>query len=313
MTTKTPDTATHYAFSDESHQNTGQFRGLGLLTATKPKAQEIGRVMQGVLLESGLKEFKWERLKTQKVLFAAKKIVDLLVGVVEREQVRIDVLVWDTRDGRHDIKGRDDRANLERMYYHLLKTVLVKRWPEQCAWCLFPDENRAIDWDTLRYFLERKAARLEFQQDLATGNESLLRLVDEFRIHELSERQSHDEVLIQIADLFVGLCIFSHSQYDKYEIWRVNNGGTQDMFVSSDCGGMDLSNAERTRSDLLHYFNKACKRRKLRVSLDTHRGLVTRDFTFPIGFWLWEAQHDLDKAPTKSETRHWPEEESKKP
>ena len=47
-------------------------------------------------------------------------------------------------------------------------------------------------------------------------------------------------------------------------------------------------------------LREACKARKLRVSLKTHRGLRTMDLTSPVNFWPYEPQAEADKAPVKS-------------
>lgn len=54
--------------------------------------------------------------------------------------------MWDITDSRHDIQGRDDIANLGRMYHHLFVDILRNRWPDDARWMVHPDENSALDW-----------------------------------------------------------------------------------------------------------------------------------------------------------------------
>ena len=57
-----------------------------------------------------------------------------------------DVLTWDTEDSRHKIKGRDDIANLQRMYYRPLRpytSILALRLPS-IVLCPSPCNEHAL-------------------------------------------------------------------------------------------------------------------------------------------------------------------------
>ena len=56
-------------------------------------------------------------------------MVDFAIKAVLEKSIRIDSLMWDIDDSRHKISGRDDTANLCRMYHHLLRNVFLERWP----------------------------------------------------------------------------------------------------------------------------------------------------------------------------------------
>ena len=53
-----------------------------------------------------------------------------------------------THDSRHTVQGRDDLANYERMFYHLLNNSMKKR-PKSATWHIRPDQRSGIDWKRL--------------------------------------------------------------------------------------------------------------------------------------------------------------------
>lgn len=74
-------------------------------------------------------------------------------------------------DARHKgISGRDDNANIGRMYYHLMQNALSKRWDGNSSWFWRPDKQSSMDWRTLGKYLVSKKHRLA--ADLFGINES---------------------------------------------------------------------------------------------------------------------------------------------
>lgn len=127
-------TVTHVGFSDESNWNTGRFRSLGLVTAPLEYLDGLARELRHLLEESDMAEFKWKKLDGAKERFTAQKMCKFTVDKACAMQLRVDVLVWDIQDSRHSVHGRDDIANLQRMYYHLFRNVLRARWQTmQCG------------------------------------------------------------------------------------------------------------------------------------------------------------------------------------
>jgi len=214
-------------------------------------------------------------------------------------QLRVDVLVWDIEDSRHKIPKRDDNANLGRMYYHLFRSVLRKRWPDNAIWRLHPDEHTAMDWETLQDFLERKSVSIETNRSLFADNRFPFRLRRKFGIEEIRPVSSGGHPLLQIADLFAGLAVFSRDKYHEYNEWLQNNSGQRSLFDEANASS-NPSRSSQERFTVLKQFDEACKRRSLGVSLKSYNGLRTPDPRNPINFWMYEAQHPEDKAPQKS-------------
>jgi hypothetical protein len=290
---------THVAFADEKGYNEGRYRGIVLVSLAyqdlKNFRSDILRLMKG----SNIKEFKWEKLSSARERFAALKLIDFAIDKTSRGSVRIDALTWDTEDSRHKIPKRDDIANLERMYYHLFKYVLCERWPDGSIWALYPDENTALKWNAVQDYLNYASSKTEIRSDLFTKGRFIVRLKKEFKIEIVSPCRSHEEPLVQLADLFAGLAVYSRTSYDRYAIWQGENSDQGALFKNEKFSNIKLSKSDKERCLVLSEFNKKCKNKKFGVSLQTGKGLKTFDHSKPINFWWYEPQHEADKAPCK--------------
>jgi hypothetical protein len=111
---------THVAYSDETHHSVGRFKGIGVVTATLDVATRASEEVRAILATANVSEMKWEKLRTARDRAAAIQVAEWLFGKLTA--LRVDVLTWDIEDPRH--RGRDDVANLHRMYHHLMKNVL---------------------------------------------------------------------------------------------------------------------------------------------------------------------------------------------
>jgi hypothetical protein len=270
-----------------------------MVTLSLDHLESIEGEVWRLLNESGVQEFKWRNLRGARERFAAEKLCAFAVDKASAGQLRVDVLVWDIEDSRHKIPKRDDTANLRRMYYHLFRSVLRKRWPDNAIWRLHPDEHTAMDWETLQDFLERKSVSIETNRSLFADNRFPFRLRRKFGIEEIRPVSSGGHPLLQIADLFAGLAVFSRDKYHEYNEWLQNNSGQRSLFDEANASS-NPSRSSQERFTVLKQFDEACKRRSLGVSLKSSHGLRTPDPQNPINFWMYEAQHPEDKAPQKS-------------
>jgi hypothetical protein len=290
---------THVAFADEKGYNEGRYRGIALVTLLQQNLNSFRHEIQGMLKESNVREFKWEKLSSARERFAARKLVDFAIGKASNGSLRIDALTWDTEDSRHNVSRRDDIANLERMYYHLFKYVLCERWPDESIWGLYPDENTALKWNTVRDYLEYSSSKTEIRRDLFTKGDFIIRLKKEFRIEIVSPCESHKEPLIQLADLFAGLAVYSRISYNRFVLWELSNKKEELLFPVEHEQLLKLSKSDIERCCVLSEFYEKCKNKKLGVSLKTNKGLKTFDVKRPINFWWYKTQHEADKAPSK--------------
>ncbi len=293
--------ATHFAFADETNYNKGRYKGIGLISVASKDAGILSRNLSNVLAESKVSEAKWSNLNSAKTRFAAQKMLDLTVKAVVEGILRVDVLTWDIEDSRHNLMSRDDIANLQRMYFHLFKNVLVNRYPNGSTWRLHPDENLAMKWGRLLFFLQKSGIRKPITMPLSS--ETVLSMERYYNIDKIMPLRSCEEPLIQLADLFAGIAAYSRNNYPQYEQWICKGTHQQTLFESFDeckhSKTIKLSGSDKERCKLLVYFNKNCKRKKLGVSIKTNKGLRTFNPINPINFWWYIPQNESDKAPTK--------------
>ncbi|MBW2599853.1 MAG: DUF3800 domain-containing protein [Deltaproteobacteria bacterium] len=288
---------THIGFSDESHWNIGRFRSLALVTLPLEYLDTINTELTDLLFDSGLKEFKWSELQGARSRLAAEKICDFIIQKASKGILRVDVLIWDIQDRRHNIRGRDDTANLQRMYYHLFLNVLRERWPDDAVWRLYPDEHTAMKWQEVKDFLTAASLRREKQATLSNWNKFSVRLRSEFGIEEIIETTSSKSPLLQVADLFAGLAVFSREKYEGYSAWHKSDA--LQMKISEEQEPASPSKRDLERFMVLKHFDDACKNLKMGVSLKSNRGLWTPYPQNPINFWMYVPQHPADRAPRR--------------
>jgi hypothetical protein len=234
-----------------------------------------------------------------------RKFVDYTVSKAADGTLRVDVLIWDVQDTRHDVVGRDDHANLQRMYYHLFRNVLQRRWHRGSSWRLRPDEQTAVAWDTLETFVDSQGLSVDVKGPLIPPGSLRRRFRREFRVEEIVPCESGSEPIAQLADLFAGLAVYSRQCFNRYEAWHHDSGTRPTLFPDDLLEGVTLSNSDRERCQVLEKLDARCKALRLGVGLMGSRGLKTRDPRRPINFWWYEPQHDADRAPTRRRALTW--------
>lgn len=284
---------THIAFADETNYNRGTFPGIALVSTTKTAVSQIRHDISHILKNSGVGEFKWSRLHSAKRKFAATQLIDYAIKQALTSHLRIDILTWDVRDSRHRVPKPDRIANLQRMYYHLFRNVLRARWPDEAIWHLCPDEHTAIRWQELHGFLEQNSHSKNAR--LYTPSQHLQK---EFHIFKITQCQSDQEPLIQLADFFAGIGSYSRANYHKLCAWKEQTPNQQlDLFPTSP---VRFSHADKVRCAVITELNGRCKKHRLGVSLNTHHGLRTLNPHYPINFWWYTPQHKADRAPSRT-------------
>ena len=296
----TSQVPTHVAFSDESSYNQGRYRGLGLVTLNNSNLECTRADVADLVKDSGTEEIKWRKVKNARGRFAAIKLFDYALDAIRRGQFRIDVLTWDVYDHRHSVIGRDDMKNLHRMYYHLFRNVMKNRWPVDAVWHLYPDENNAMDWDSVGEILSNASTRMEIIDDLFSKGALKLSLKRDFRIEQIVPRQSHLEPLVQLADLFVGIGVYSRTSFGVFKEWNLAESSSETLFALSESDGSEIGGSDNERCSVLRKFEDTLRRHKLSVSLRSSKGLRTRNPTERLNFWWYEPQHEKDKAPTRT-------------
>lgn len=286
---------THCVFSDESRYNTGQYRSIGMISMPLSELNCIENDLLDICNSfeiTNLRNFKWNKLTNHKKRDAAKNIMEYIVERAIEEKLRVDVLVWDIKDSRHEIRRRDDIENLQRMYYHLLNNVLLERWPGMNVWKIYPDQNTALNWEDMASFLENNSLVAEI---IKSDDGPFLSVELKNRcVLNIDERSSSDSVLIQSADLFAGMGRYSKENYNTFEGWLIQNTGQTQLIPSN----IRLSNKDKNRCAIMNDFNVLCKSKKLGVSLKSSKGFKTFNPRNMVNFWMYTPQSKKDKAPT---------------
>lgn len=287
---------THLAFSDESSYNEKRFRSLSMLTIEKNLKEKMETSIQKIYSESNVSILEWKKIESAKDRLCAIKVLDFLFPIFQQGNIKVDIIIWDIEDSRHNVEKRDDLENLKRMYYHLMRNTFKNRWKDSHKWMIVPDEFTAFDWGSIKDIISTQQYQYEsIDEDLFTDNNGFSFIMKNyFRIYDLQEGRSKEEIFLQVADLFAGMGAFSHKNYDKYEVWLLEKDS---LFpINSD---KVYSKRDIERFQVIYQFDNLCKRNKLQVSLKTEKGFVSKNFDKPINFWRYIPQHESDKAPVK--------------
>lgn len=284
---------TFAAYSDESSITGERFGSVCVVSLPRTLEAAVSEEVAQCLESSDVVEFKWTELSSAKKRFCAEKLVDVVLKHASPDSLRVDVVVWDNQDARHAIPGRDDAANLERMFFHLLRTSMVRR--PSANWHVFPDERLGADWTTLRDCLSSAGAwQRRFDYPLLRDAHAEL----SFRVKELTPVESHKTPIVQLADLFAGMAAFSRKHEEVFRTWSAATDAQQDFFGQPE--KPPLSNRLRERFALVPQFAEKCRARKLGVSLKTKGYLCTPNPSQPLNFWHYSPQHENDRAPRRT-------------
>lgn len=282
---------TFQIYSDESKHSTGRFRAISALSGRKEYLDKLRRNLLYELERVEVSEAKWDGVKSYPPkIIIAKRFIDRIFDYIINNEVRIDTIIWDTYDSRHNIVGRDDVKNFHIMYYNLLRHI--GRIQREVNWEFYPDQQSMVDWQKIKRYLNN--TYLEKPYIVHLFGKSGMR----FNFIKIEEQESIKEPLVQICDLFAGMARFSREKRDKYCYWKnYFCNKTVSLFpeIRSD---INLSKGEKTRFSIIDDFCTRCKENRLGVSIENNHYLKTPDPASPINFWHYTPQHENDRAPT---------------
>ncbi len=201
---------THVGFSDESHTDQVCWTSIGMVTMKNPSLAQMEKALCEQLQSTETKsEIKWTNTTKGWRSDAARVICYFVVKKAAKHELRIDTIMVDKKY----MINANRKENVSKIYYQLFKNVLEYRWGREHVWNLYPDKNKSIWWKEMKYFLER-------------GSEQWLKIIDGielckmFDVHHIRSMDSQSNIFLQVADIFVGMAIFSRSHYNKYEAWH---------------------------------------------------------------------------------------------
>lgn len=279
----------YICFSDESHID-ARFRTIAACTCSYATYRCVHHELIALVAESGAQEFKWEKLRSAKYYRLAEELIRFAFREMQTSDLRVDVLTWDTQDSRHAHRGRDDRANFDRMLYHLLNTTLRRR-PHGSTWRIYPDQKLDVDWETVESCISLRGKR---RRDIPYVLFAELFVGAPYSIDRFREVNSHEAPLCQLADLFAGLASFAALRYEDFFLWQQQEGPNFSLLPAA---AVPVSNADRFRFRLLDHLYSECKRHKAGVSLRRKQRLYTYNPSQSLNFWPYEPQGEYDRAP----------------
>lgn len=280
------------AYSDESFQDL--YHTISIISGRKNLLLNMRKEIQNILYDKNIKELKFSEIRTHSSkIEAAKKFIDLGIEFSKKYMIRIDVLIWSLKDSRHSISGRDDIENLARMYYKVLRCI-SERW-KHIYWEFYPDEQSAIEWYKIANYLNRTNIHRRKPHFLTLFEQDIHRI----RFIRLKQLRSHEEPIIQLADVFGGIACFSRKKSKECWIEYNKRNKQQSLFKKETYIRNHLSKADLNRFDLIYGIYRLCKKYRLNVSFRNRKYLWTPNPSNPINFWHYEPKSEKDKAPKK--------------
>ncbi len=289
-------------YTDESSSERGRFKSICAVSGLSSDLRDLENELKKLLQDKQISELKFSEVRTHKPkIECAKSFIEKAIDYTSSGKIRIDVIIWDLHDSRHAVQGRDDKENLERMYFHLLRNI-VERW-EIFKCSFYPDEHSEYDYkEIIDYLNKTKYPRKE---------PGILKLFKEqrtkFKFIKVKQQKSENNPLIQLADLFAGVACFSREKSGEYKNYNTQNYNRQkenkgqiSLLGISSKSQTESSKSTLSRFQIIEFIKELCEKKGLSVSLNTNGYLKTFNPEIPINFWHYEPQGDYDRAPTKN-------------
>jgi hypothetical protein len=248
-------------YSDESSYNYGAVRGVGAVSLRLDSAPRLDAELASLLRASDVRELKWEKVRTARTAFAAEKALAWALDHALDGALWIETLTWEVTSAAASRARRPALATLRDGYTTLLTSAMARQFQRDAParrWRIFPDEQTAIAWTRLCKALPQAP--------------------------DITPARSEASPLIQLADLFTGLAVFSRAAYDAYERWLCVRGRDQDQDAHLTTTPEGAHGSRAYRFSLLDDFYTTCVRRLPGISLQTHRGLYTWRADAPVQF-----------------------------
>jgi hypothetical protein len=272
------------AYCDESkYVGTFRFRAVSCVSVSSAAHAEIDADFRAMLEAEEKTDFGFEDLRTARNCIIAARLMRRVVEYAARGTLQIRTILWDAYDRRHG-PGTDELRNLERMYVHLLRDVLARRWTAR-SWEIRPDQQTAIRWTQLARITEA-AARKTSGRDI--------------EVRHLAEQSSKREPLVQIADLYAGL--MSHYAFYGAQLSRLRAlpDEQRNRVMEQRVEPLD-SASSRERFKLLPHILALHEENGIAAQF-TNKGFVFgTSVRSPVYNWLYEPQVDADKAPRRAD------------
>ena len=105
----------YFAFTDESNHSDGDYRSIALFEVHEDLIWEVQSKLISILNKYNINKitsFKWKKIQNENKSNALKELLKYLFPLLEEELIKIEIIIWNIHDSRHEIAGRDDSKNL---------------------------------------------------------------------------------------------------------------------------------------------------------------------------------------------------------
>src|SRR5690349_18839729 len=114
-------------YSDESYYNYGVARGVGAVSLRLSDAARLSEELASLLRTSGVRELKWEKVRTARMAFAARKALEWTLDHALKGDVWVETLTWEVTSAEAGRARRPSLAALRDAYTALLASMIVRR------------------------------------------------------------------------------------------------------------------------------------------------------------------------------------------
>ena len=147
-------TTTHLAFSDESsHTTSDRFGAIAVLNFKASIRQELESTLIP-LINQFPNEYKWMKFKNKEYFKISKEIFDDIFNQAINGNLRVDTIIWDSKDTRYYRNNTNYDSKLRVLYYLRLRDIFTNRWGGNTNWEIYIDNQHQIDCDQLEGFLK---------------------------------------------------------------------------------------------------------------------------------------------------------------
>ncbi len=268
---------THVAYSDEAYYHEGEYSSICLVSLSIEMLELVESSLSKILSDSGLKELKWVKMGSARERICAEKMIDFIYDCIKNKFIRIDTVIWNSKDRKKQIPESNNKI-LKKMYYHLLKNVLTMRWPSNSIWRIFPDEQGVIDWEEMNKILKSVSSKI--QPIKKEDGSVILRIDKNFELKSISEVNSKESPLCQVADFFSGLASFYH-----LECPILNLDAKQFTLLGN---LVELSNRQKERIYIIKYLRDKFSNSSIEITFDLNKGMFTKNPNGQINFWQFK-------------------------
>ena len=268
---------THVAYSDESYYHGGEYSSICMISMKFNDAIQLEKEIKKILDSSGLNELKWSKLGSARERFCVIKVLDAIFPFLKNKSLRIDTVIWNNYDRKKQI-AENNNIILSKMYFHLFKNVLTKRWSADAEWIIFPDQQGVIDWEELKKILDNVSSKI-FTKKRAGGG-ILFEIKKDFSISDIEEIDSKETPLCQIADFFSGLAAFFHLECSTCNL----SPGQKTL----DNSNFNFSNRQKERMEILKYIKNKFSGNSFEITFDPIKGMYTKNPNGQINFWQFK-------------------------